>query len=330
MTDNKKISVIVPIYKSEKYLDRCVESLVNQTYENLEIILIDDGSPDGSPQICDRWAQKDCRIKVIHKANGGAFSARLHGVKEATGSYIGFVDSDDWIEKDMYEYLYNLIIKYSAQIANSNIRNIDENEAYSETIINAPENIKVFNFEEIMKNMNQDSLWSLCNNLYEKKLFDSLPNLPTNLVFSEDMLMNYFLYKQVNKMVVSNIIKYNYFRHIDSAIAGVLTYNIVDDSMLAYRIIDEDFDKGSPAYPYSVSLKISNDMFLINSIIRNNKCLDRYQELRKDIIQNKKYVFSKKCNHIFSLRHKIGVILLMIAPHLYNKTILFRRSVRGY
>lgn len=144
------------------------------------------------------------------------------------------------------------------------------------------------------------------------------------------MLMNYFLYKQVNKLVVSNLVKYSYFRHADSAIAGGLTYNIVDDSILAYKIIDDDFDKKSPAYPYSISLKILNDMFLINSIIRNNKCFDRYDKLRKDILIHKKYVFSKKCKNIFSLRHKIGIILLMIAPKFYNKTILLRSSLRGY
>lgn len=81
MTENEKISIIVPVYKSEKYLNRCVENLVTQTYKDIEIILVDDGSPDNCPQMCDEWAQKDDRIKVIHKHNGGAFSARLEGVK---------------------------------------------------------------------------------------------------------------------------------------------------------------------------------------------------------------------------------------------------------
>lgn len=329
MPECEKISIIVPVYKCEKYLDRCVKSILNQTYKNIEILLVDDGSPDRCPQLCDEWAKKDNRIKVIHKKNGGAFSARLTGITNSCGKYIGFVDSDDWIEPDMYEYLYGLIINYDAEIANSKIRHIDENGSF-ENNENASEIIKIFNFIDIFKNMNQESLWSLCNNLYKRSLFDSLPDLPTNLVFSEDMLMNYFLYKQINKLVVSNLVKYSYFRHADSAIAGGLTYNIVDDSILAYKIIDDDFDKKSPAYPYSISLKILNDMFLINSIIRNNKCFDRYDKLRKDILIHKKYVFSKKCKNIFSLRHKIGIILLMIAPKFYNKTILLRSSLRGY
>ena len=101
----EKISIIVPIYNVEKYLDRCIESIVGQTYKNLEIILIDDGSPDNCPQMCDEWAKKDDRIKVVHKENGGVSLARNKGMDIATGTYIGFVDSDDYIDKNMYEKL---------------------------------------------------------------------------------------------------------------------------------------------------------------------------------------------------------------------------------
>jgi len=89
------ISVIVPIYKVEEYLDRCVRSIAEQTYTNLEIILVDDGSPDGCPAMCDRWAEKDSRIKVIHKENGGLSDARNAGLRIAMGEYISFIDSDD-------------------------------------------------------------------------------------------------------------------------------------------------------------------------------------------------------------------------------------------
>lgn len=100
------ISVIVPVYKVEKYLDRCVKSIVNQTYRNLEIILVDDGSPDCCPAICDAWAEKDSRVKVIHKENGGLSEARNAGIEVSCGELIGFVDSDDWISIDMYQCLY--------------------------------------------------------------------------------------------------------------------------------------------------------------------------------------------------------------------------------
>lgn len=103
------ISVIVPVYNVEEYLDRCIESIVTQTYTNLEIILIDDGSTDGSARKCDEWSQKDGRIIVIHKENGGVSSARNKGLEIASGKYIGFVDSDDYVRKNMYEVLLNKI-----------------------------------------------------------------------------------------------------------------------------------------------------------------------------------------------------------------------------
>ncbi len=111
------ISVIIPIYKVEEYLDECVCSVVNQTYTNLEIILVDDGSPDNCQQMCDEWACKDSRIKVIHKANGGLSDARNAGIDAATGEYIAFVDSDDFIRPDMLERLHAASVKESADIA---------------------------------------------------------------------------------------------------------------------------------------------------------------------------------------------------------------------
>ena len=107
---NEKISVIVPIYKVEQVLKRCVDSILSQTYENLEIILVDDGSPDQCPSICDAYARQDARIKVVHKKNGGLTSAWKEGVRHAEGEWLGFVDSDDWIEPDMYEFFLHLSI----------------------------------------------------------------------------------------------------------------------------------------------------------------------------------------------------------------------------
>ena len=105
----KKVSVIVPVYKVEKYLDKCMESIVNQTYKNIEIILVDDGSPDECPKMCDEWAKKDDRIRVIHKENGGLSDARNVGMDMSTGEYIGFVDSDDIISIEMYKTLVELL-----------------------------------------------------------------------------------------------------------------------------------------------------------------------------------------------------------------------------
>lgn len=111
------ISVIVPIYKVEAYLDRCVQSIVDQTYQNLEIILVDDGSPDNCPAMCDDWAEKDSRIKVVHKKNGGLSDARNAGMAVVAGELMGFIDSDDWISPDMYQLLYDNITANDSDIS---------------------------------------------------------------------------------------------------------------------------------------------------------------------------------------------------------------------
>ena len=114
---NWLVSIIVPIYKVEPYLDRCVQSIVNQTYKNLEIILVDDGSPDNCPAMCDAWAEKDSRIRVIHKENGGVSSARNAGLDMATGDYITFVDADDSLDCGALESLYFLVDTYHAEVS---------------------------------------------------------------------------------------------------------------------------------------------------------------------------------------------------------------------
>lgn len=115
--DAPLISVIVPVYKVEAYLDRCVQSIVDQTYRNLEIILVEDGSPDNCPAMCDAWAKKDSRIRVIHKENGGLSDARNAGLAAAEGEYVSFVDSDDWVDSHFLEVLYGTAAEYDCQIA---------------------------------------------------------------------------------------------------------------------------------------------------------------------------------------------------------------------
>ena len=122
------ISIVVPVYKVEPYLDKCVSSIVNQTYKNLEIILVDDGSPDNCPAMCDAWAEKDNRIRVIHKPNGGLSDARNAGMSVATGELMAFVDSDDWIAPDMYEKLYHHLTEDGSDIAACGVQMVWEND----------------------------------------------------------------------------------------------------------------------------------------------------------------------------------------------------------
>lgn len=327
---DKKISVIIPVYKVENYIDRCIESIVNQTHKNLEIIIVDDGSPDRCPEICDRWAERDNRIKVIHKRNEGVAKARFDGLAAATGEYIAFVDSDDWADEDMYEYLLKIMEMTGSQVSSVSAKIIDESDS---TEILDPsaneEKIQVYDNIETIKNMHK-GLMSVTKKLYKKSLFESLPEIDFSIKFAEDSMLNGLLYRNVEFLVVSNLKKYNYFRHGDSAISGVLTSRIVEDTIKAFNILLNNVDQNSEVYQYYMANQIISDFFLLNSIIRNNKCLDRYDYLRNDILKNKDYILKKDSNVVFNKRQKMGVVLLAISPKLYNKCILIRREIRGF
>lgn len=143
----KLLSIIVPVYNVKSYLKKCVESIINQTYTNLQIILVDDGSTDGSQDICDEFAQRDSRIVVIHKENGGQSTARNVGMDRAKGVYIAFVDSDDWLEPNMYEALISQLEKHEADIVACSFYECkgDEKKAVGDS-----KNIRVIDTEEIL------------------------------------------------------------------------------------------------------------------------------------------------------------------------------------
>lgn len=153
--DTAKISVIVPVYKVEPYLDKCVSSIVNQTYTNLEIILVDDGSPDNCPAMCEAWAEKDSRIRVIHKTNGGLSDARNAGMTVATGELMAFVDSDDWIAPDMYEYLYQRLTEDNSDIAACGVQMVWEDKKLCRMLTRAGS--CVLNQEEAMRAIIEES-----------------------------------------------------------------------------------------------------------------------------------------------------------------------------
>ena len=142
------ISVVLPVYHTERYLDRCVTSVVNQTYSNLEIILVDDGSPDNCPKMCDEWAERDSRIRVIHKENGGLSDARNAGVAVATGEFLAFVDSDDYLEEEMYELMISALRRTGAQMARCGINTVAKGKKRSRY---CDKKQRVFSAEEALR-----------------------------------------------------------------------------------------------------------------------------------------------------------------------------------
>lgn len=167
------ISVVIPVYNIEKYLERCVTSVQEQTYTNLEIVLVDDGSTDESGLICDKLAAKDSRIRVFHKENGGSSSARNLGIAKAKGEYIGFVDSDDYISRDMYELLYQALDKYDAEIAQIGRDEVDEQGRALPNICEPPKEEMFFKSEVFLKEllMHRGDC-SFCTKLFRKELLE--------------------------------------------------------------------------------------------------------------------------------------------------------------
>ena len=172
------ISVIVPVYKAENYLEKCVQSIRSQTYKNLEIILVDDGSPDRCGEMCDAFAGEDSRIRVFHKENGGQSSARNLGLDNMTGEYVGFVDSDDWIEPDMYQRLYELIIRHNAQIACCGIQNDfpSGKSTYFNPAYPQDQRILTYNTLDALREtmINTRITYSPCDKLYHRSIFQDL------------------------------------------------------------------------------------------------------------------------------------------------------------
>lgn len=191
------ISIIVPIYKVEKYLDACVTSLIKQTYRDLEIILVDDGSPDRCPQMCDAWARKDSRIKVVHKKNGGLSSARNAGLKVAMGEYIGFVDSDDYVDATMYEDLMR-VMKLDERImvvSSPIVRDVEGDIIPYKVGTFEYKDGEMMAFSQYMKmflGLNMDA--TVWNKLYKREFIQTLFREGRN---NEDYLFMYYNVKQV-------------------------------------------------------------------------------------------------------------------------------------
>lgn len=207
---NDLISVIVPIYKVEPYLDKCIASIVNQTYKNLEIILVDDGSPDNCPAMCDSWAERDSRIRVIHKPNGGLSDARNAGMAVATGELLAFVDSDDWISPDMYEYLYQRLTEDGSDVAACGVQLIWENG--TPPCMLTCEGNRVLDREEAMQAIIEES-WlkqPVVYKIYKTKLIKDI-KFPVGK-YHEDVFWSYQAIGRAQKVSVSNHIGYYYLQ----------------------------------------------------------------------------------------------------------------------
>ena len=241
MTD--LISVIVPVYKVEDYLERCIDSILRQTYNSLEIILVDDGSPDRCGEICDEYAKKDSRIRVIHKENGGLSDARNVALDICKGEYISFIDSDDYISDDYFEYLYKLIIEEEADISVCGVNKFSEDNEPKNVVNN--EEVIILNKIDGYRAMYYQRLFdhSAWAKLYKSSLFKGI-RYPKGRLY-EDAFTTYKVLDNSKKIVIGN--KKNYYYLIRESSIMNMKFNI--RNMDAIDATDEIYNFTNMKYP---------------------------------------------------------------------------------
>ena len=308
----KKISVIIPIYNVEKYLKRCIESVIKQTYSDLEIILVDDGSQDGCAKICDEYQKKDERIIVIHKKNGGLSDARNAGLKVATGEIISYIDSDDYLDLDMYEKMTKAMEEKNADIVVCGT-NIDYEDGH--TKVKCEKEEKSFNREEALIELNSFKSFDMAvwNKLYKREVVDKI-EFPVGKK-SEDYFVMYRYFARAKKVAIINQAKYHYFQRSNSISRGKnVTYDYIEGSKSQKEFFEKNFPDlnyvGNTAYAFSYiatyNRYIKNGLKMTNEMKKNLK--KEVRKYLKDITGN---------SHISRLK-KIQAILFSYSLFIYK------------
>lgn len=319
-----EISVIVPVYNCEKYLEKCINSILSQTFDDLELILINDGSSDNSGKICDEFKEKDSRVKIVHQKNMGVSVARNVGLDVSEGKYIGFIDGDDYIESDMYEFLYNNIKKNEAEVAICGIANIFMKNNGSEKLtrqISDFSGVKVLNGEEAFSESLKSKIFSVnpVNKLFDKKLFDG-KRFPEGKISEDAFLIPKVLLK-ANKVVCSSDIKYYYIRHENS----ITTSNFFDKDWNVTEAYLNHLNTVKKHYPKLIKeaefRHIWSYTYVLDKMIVSKDKVSKsdYDKALKFIRKN---IFKIIFNPYFSLKRKIVSCVLMMNENLYKKLII--------
>lgn len=322
--NNELISIIIPVYNIENLLSKCINSVITQTYSNLEIILVDDGSTDNSGNICDFYSKKDNRIKVYHKKNGGLSSARNHGIEHSSGNYLFFLDSDDFIDSNMIEILFENMIKTQSNISMGNRINYYDNG--KETIrFSGGTNIKIFNKMEALEEMNLYNYFDMssCGKIFEKKLFE-------NIVFPEGKLCEdyYIMYKLLDKcsniVYVPNVYYYYYQR------TGSISKNpkINWDFVYAANEQREFLSTIYPELSVAMDSAVCFAYLTIYDIMIHNKgklTSDELTTIKKGVKDNFKSVRRYKR---IKLSKKFQLYIFIYLNGLYNMIYSFYKNIR--
>lgn len=319
-----EVSIIVPVYQVEKYIRQCIESIQAQTFTDFELILVDDGSKDASGEICDKYAKEDDRIKVIHKTNGGLSDARNKGIEVVNSKYLMFIDSDDYIEKDMVKLLYQNILDTESDIAVCNFRYVyEENDKKN---FNTDIQSEILSSKEIYlhrKNERNYGIWTVVwNKLYKTELFENI-KFRTGKFHEDEFLANQIYKKNLKVSTIPEVLYY--YRQRENSIMSRENSNKSLDLIEAYqeRIYDyiEEADEAGEAYKV-----------LIYSLEYLSRCrkqnMNEEEKKRFYILKKKTSGISKKLRrNRLSLIKKLSLVGIQIAPCLVFRVAIKFRSL---
>lgn len=308
--DNPKISIIVPVYQVEKYLNECVASIVNQTYRNLEIILVDDGSTDCCPDLCDMWANNDQRIRVIHKKNGGLSDARNKGLEIATGEYIGFVDSDDMIQKDMYKKLLQSLIENCAEIAECGTVYFKDRDIIRKV---CQSKIVCCSNEDAMKGLISETIFhqTVWNKLYRRSCL-------TNIWFekgkyNEDEFWTYQIFDNAQRVVAIPECYYWYRQREQSIMNSVFSYKRLDALEAKYERMQFIKQKYPELYLQEKLGFVFNCIYFYQKVLKSPDKMSRQLCEEKLILYRRQVSFKKKDYKFLSIKDIIYIKLSAVS-----------------
>ena len=316
MSINDKISIIIPVYNLENYIERTLDSVCAQTYKKIEVIVVDDGSTDKSFDIISNFSEKDNRVIPVHKENGGVTSARLKGLEIATGEWIGFVDGDDLIDEDMYEFLLNNAKEYNADISHCGYKMVFPN-GRTDYYYNTNRLVEQDNYSGLYDLLKGEFVEpGLCNKIFRKTIiqrFLTSNTMNTELKYLEDLLMNYYLFKLSNKSVYEDKCKYSYVLRNGSAATSSFNMNKYYHPQIVFETIIDDTDEAE--LKFIALLRLVG--FLIGNTVSNDKQISKesimklkdYKYILKDNNVSKKiktmFIMSVYFNSVYSLVRKI-------------------------
>ncbi|MBX9185755.1 MULTISPECIES: glycosyltransferase [Clostridium] len=310
------ISIIVPIYKVEKYLERCINSILNQNFSNFELILVDDGSPDDCGKICDEYKRIDNRIKVIHKKNEGLSAARNSGIEVAIGDYIAFVDADDFINRDMYRVLYENAIKSQADISICNFEYIYEQSQVNENSIVLVKPIESYDKNESLKKLYSNEKIQFIvawNKIYKRELFLDI-RYDYGKCHEDEFIIHKLLFK-ANRVVYTSTKLYYYLQRNESIMKSSFSVNRVDilealenrmEFFRSEKMMDLEYKTQNSYLNY-----FFNYYYKIKYKLKNN---DKSKEMKKQFRNNYKYLL---INPNYSIKGKLLWYIFLINSYLF-------------